>query len=71
MSELPGQAEILAAIALARDDLTAGLADRTVEVHRDPEPSSGRYRSIVTATHGSLSPATIPDLKLPLVMVFE
>ena len=27
MSELPGQAEILAAIALARDDLTAGLSD--------------------------------------------
>ncbi len=40
------------------------LDDRAVEVHRDPEPSNGRYRSLVTAAHGSLSPAAIPDFTL-------
>ncbi len=42
------------------------LADRAVEVHRDPDPAQGVYRDIQTLAEGRLAPLHFPDISLDI-----
>ena len=47
------------------------LAERAVEVHREPEPDAGRYRSVHAARPGAtVAPAAFPDAGLPVAELF-
>jgi hypothetical protein len=40
--------------------------ERTIEVHRLPDRSSGRYTDIQVANSGTLSPGAFPDVVINL-----
>ena len=40
------------------------LPDRTIEIHRDPDKTSGRYLTVNEASDGTLSPLALPDLAI-------
>jgi Uma2 family endonuclease len=48
------------------------LADRCVEVRRDPDPAEGRYRSVTTLkAEGALSAASLPCPAIPTASLFD
>ena len=48
------------------------VKDATVEISRDPQPASGRYRTGLTAKAGdTLTLASVPELSLPVAALFE
>jgi len=43
------------------------LPDRNLEIHRDPEPSAGTYRSQTTLrAHDEISPVSFPEARIPV-----
>jgi Uma2 family endonuclease len=48
------------------------VEEQCLEVHRDPEPSSRRYRSLVTLSGGHrFESAAVPAFAFPVVALFE
>jgi len=48
------------------------VEEQCLEVHRDPAPSSRRYRSLVTLSRDrSFESATVPGFAFPVVALFE
>jgi Uma2 family endonuclease len=47
------------------------VKNSTVEVHRDPDPEAGRYRSLLTAgTDATLSPTGLPGVSISVRELF-
>jgi Uma2 family endonuclease len=42
------------------------LTDRTIETHRDPDKTLGRYLTVTEASGGTLSPLALPDLAVDI-----
>jgi len=42
------------------------LSSRTIEIHRDPDKTSGRYLTVTAVSGGTLSPWALPDLAIDI-----
>lgn len=42
------------------------LSSRTIEIHRDPDKTSGRYLTVTEVSGGTLSPWALPDLAIDI-----
>ena len=42
------------------------LPNRTIEIHRDPDKTSGRYLTVNEVSDGTLSPLALPDLAVDI-----
>ena len=54
----------LYALAALPEYWIVNLPDRTIEIHRDPDKTSGRYLTVNEASDGTLSPLALPDLAI-------